>query len=176
MNISRKLVFSVILMLAAALTVIIIAVLGSDRSFDLRDGEYKWELDYFGAEKYSELHQEISDADRAELMPLYQKIDKTFSLMFDSDEAAKAECGNILYLYSVHDTPGADHETHTLKLLTGKVSGDDAVLWISYIRRIYASDGELLAGSGSEDAPCKVRLEAKKQDGSWIVTNRMEHP
>ena len=172
---SLKIVIPAAVLLAVIAAVFVVRYVKSDNDFEFREGEYGWELDYFGKDKYSELHEEISDSDKAELMSLYDEVDRAFSFVCKTDEEAKAEFGDYLYVYTANYT-NADHETHKLRLLTGKVDGDEAVLWFSYLSRVYSAGGELLCGSGSENNPCKVRLEAEKRDGKWVVTDRMEHP
>ena len=170
-----KIILPSALLIVIAAVVIIYNNTFSVSGFELREGEYQWELEYFSEEKYSELHKPISDADKAELSPLFEEIDKAFSFVCKTDEEAKARFGDILYVYTAHDENAA-REEHKLSLLTGMVEGDEAVLWFSYQRIVYTAGGGIIGSIGSENIPSKVRLEARKQDGKWIVTKRTEHP
>lgn len=145
------------------------------KGFDFRKGEYEWELEYFGEEIYSELHEPCSEEDREELQPLLDDIEKAFSSIYSSGEEAEEELGFPLYGYAKCD-PGTVREEHNVKFLTGKIDGDSAYLWISYWSSGYDFSGKVLEASGSEQNPVKARFTAEKQNGEWVFTGSNEHP
>ena len=60
--------------------------------------------------------------------------------------------------------------------ITGKVSGDNAYLWIKYWQRVYDTTGKEIMGRGSQKEMIKVRIAAEEQDGKWVATKTMQGP
>lgn len=72
--------------------------------------------------------------------------------------------------------PGAQKAEAELEVLAGKTDGNTGYLWIAYVQRIYDAEGNLLAASGSSEERILARWELEKLDGTWKVTEILEHP
>ena len=176
---SKKIPLAVIGSLICILLVIWLAVSffsnhSDDNSFPFGEDEHIWELNWFGEETYSELHENCSDEDINELQPLLDDIEHAFSSIYATTEEAKKDLGK-LWVFSVNRDDAA-REEHQIYFITGKVSGDNAYLWIKYWQRVYDATGKEIMGSGSQKEMIKVRITAEKQDGKWVATKTMQGP
>ncbi len=146
-------------------------ILCSCGKYRLREGEYQWELDFFGEEIYSELRTEMTPGDKAELRQLVDDIETALSAVYEADTDAHSKYGELAF-YSYADYKGVSSEKHTLEVLTGKTDGDTAVLWIKYSHSGYDADGEDITSCGG----IKSRITAEKINGKWTATRILEHP
>ncbi|MBQ1546701.1 MAG: hypothetical protein IIZ59_04135 [Clostridia bacterium] len=127
--------------------------------------------EYFG-EQYAELLRPCLISDRIRLRDITAKIDEAFSCVeYDSYEDAVPRFGEELAWRTQH-RPETVSEWHTLTVITGHISGDNAVLWIKYSDEGYDIDGNLTHGSWD----ILTRFTAEKQNGEWVVTDSKEHP
>ena len=147
-----------------------IVLTGCAHSYKLREGERKYELDYFGEETYSELREEISDEDREELQLVMELADEAFSSFPDNEDSAKSKYG-ALWLYTGYDRdPNTCAEKHSLELETGNVSGNSGYVWVIYTQEYFDQNGKLLAGSWK----VRSRWTVEKQNDEWKVTKISE--
>lgn len=127
--------------------------------------------DYFG-EQYSELLRPLLISDRIRLRGIMAQIDEAFSCVeYDSYEDAVPRFGEELAYRTQHRKETVS-EWHSLTLITGHVSGDNATLWVVYSDEGYDIDGNLTHGSWD----ILTRFTAEKQNDEWVVTGSNEHP
>ena len=152
------------------LLITMIMLTGCADLYKLRDGEHKYELDYFGEETYSELREEISDEDREELQPVMDLAEEAFSSFPDNEDRAQDEYGG-LWVYTGYDhDPKTCTEKHSLELETGKVSGSSGYVWVNYSQEYFDQSGKLIEGSWK----VRSRWTVEKQKSEWKVTKISE--
>lgn len=155
------------------LYIIAALLLCSCGKYRLREGEYEWELEFYGEEIYSELRIEMTPEDRAELQPLVDDIEAALSAVYEPDTDADSKYGKLAHYSFARDGFGAvSSETHELEVLTGKTDGNTAVLWIRYNHTGYNADGERITSCSVNTS----RITAEKTDGKWTAVRIMEHP
>ena len=176
---SKKILLAVICSLICILLVIWLAVSffsnhSDDNGFPFGEDENIRELNWFGEETYSELHETCSDKDINELQPLLDDIEHACSSIYATTKEAEKDLGK-LWVFSVNRDDAA-REEHQIYFITGKVSGDNAYLWIKYWQRVYDTTGKEIMGRGSQKEMIKVRIAAEEQDGKWVATKTMQGP
>ena len=146
--------------------------------YQLNKNLYEWELKSLGEEAYYELNEICSDEDIKELQPLLDDIEHAFSSIYSTREEAKKDLGEVLCIfahYSYYYDVSIAREEHEIHFITGKVSGDNAYVWLEYWERDYDSNGKR-RGSGPETYMAKLRITAEKQNGKWVATKALSPP
>lgn len=128
--------------------------------------------DYYGAQ-YEELFA-LRTPNRTMKEELLQAGEAAMKFVGSEAEAEKENFG-ALTAYCVTQYPDAKRVGITLEDLAGDTEGDKGYLWVAYTRRIYDAQGNLLSASGSEEARILARWEAEKINGTWQVTEILEH-
>lgn len=131
------------------------------------DSEFHQYEDYFG-DHYSEIFSISDNSDKAE--PILKLAKEAFSFV-GSEEEAKAQFG----LLSRYCCTGASQK-YTLDHIVSDFDGGSGYVWVAYTQKIYDAEGSLLCASGSEDKRVLSRWTVEKTDGTWRVTEILEHP
>ena len=135
-----------------------------------REGETEWEREFFGAETYAELREDISPEDKEELQPVMELAEKAFSAFPKDREDAKRQFGE-LYRYTNYDCdPNTAAEEHELTFKTCKIEGDSGCIWVHYSQECSSLSGEILKGSWD----ILSRWKVEKQGEKWVVTSVCE--
>lgn len=158
--------------IAAAVMVLIAAVLYFWLYASI-DSEFSGVSSYYG-EHYEELFKlQTPDGDVKE--EILSQASAAFRFI-----GSEAECASfgILSRYCARREvfPEAARAEVELDSLAGKTGETEGYLWVAYTYRLYDAEGALLSASGSEEQRILARWTLEKIDGSWQVTEILEHP
>lgn len=129
-------------------------------------------LEGFYGEKFSELFS-ITTADKDISDAVLADAKKAFAYI----GADTAQFGKLArYCIDTDSFPTAVKCDYTLDLLASGSDKNSSYIWVAYTMRVYDKDGNLLTASGTEDERILSRWIVNKIDGTWTVTEILEHP